>query len=71
MDDALILETTFLIDLEREMIRGTEGPAHRLLERHAGHLWIAAAGLAHRVPVVSRNARHFERVPALKVVAYS
>ena len=133
MDDALILETTFLIDFEREVIRATEGPAHGLLERHAGHrlyitptvagelaagasmsdrahweafvapfhmlpldrevcwhygnafrylqanglligandLWIAAAGLAHRVPVVSRNVRHFERVPGLKVVAYS
>jgi predicted nucleic acid-binding protein len=131
--DALILETTFLVDFEREVIRGSDGPAHRFLGRHAGHrlyitptvagelaagasmndrahweafvapfhmlpldrevcwhygnafrylqanglligandLWIAAAGLAHQVPVVSRNARHFERVPGLKVVAYS
>jgi tRNA(fMet)-specific endonuclease VapC len=133
MDDALILETTFLIDLERESSRVEEGPAHGLLQRHLRHrlyitptiagelaagasmsertrweafvapfhvlaldrevcwhygsafrflqanglligandLWIAAAGLAHQVPVVSRNARHFERVPGLKVVSYS
>lgn len=41
----LILETTFLVDLERERSRtgrggtrggGGEGPAHRFLERHAG-----------------------------------
>lgn len=132
MEDALILETTFLIDLERESRRGTEGPAHELLGRHRRHrlyitptiagelaagasmsdrsrwegfvapfralaldrevcwhygtafrylqanglligandLWIAAAGLAHQVPVVTRNARHFERVPGLEVVSY-
>ena len=33
-------------------------------------LWIAAAGLTYRMPVVSRNARHFERVPGLEVVGY-
>jgi tRNA(fMet)-specific endonuclease VapC len=32
--DALILETTFLIDLEREIGRGVSGPAQRLLEDH-------------------------------------
>ena len=34
MADILILETTFLIDLEREVARRTEGPAHRFLEHH-------------------------------------
>jgi len=130
--DALILETTFLIDLEREAARLGSGPAHDLLARHPRHrlhitptiagalaagtsladrarwerfvapfnvlalgrdvcweygnahrylqanglligandLWIAAAGLAHRMPVVSRNARHFARVPGLEVVSY-
>jgi len=133
VDNALILETTFLIDLERDTVRGVEGPAHALLARHAGHrlyltptvagelaagtsmsdrarweafvspfhvlpldrevswhygsafrylqanglligandLWIAAAGLAYQVPVVSRDARHFERVPGLAVVSYT
>jgi predicted nucleic acid-binding protein len=133
VEDALILETTFLIDLERETTRRAEGPAQRLLTRHPRHrlyitptvagelaagasmgdrarwesfvspfhvltldrevcwrygnafrylqanglligandLWIAAVGLAHDVPVVSRNARHFERVPGLRVVSYT
>lgn len=31
----VILETTFLIDLERELVRGVAGPAHSLLERLA------------------------------------
>jgi tRNA(fMet)-specific endonuclease VapC len=30
----LILETTFLVDLEREASRGVSGPAHRFLEAH-------------------------------------
>jgi tRNA(fMet)-specific endonuclease VapC len=133
VDNALILETTFLIDLEREAARRVPGPAQALLSRHAAHrlyitptvagelaagssmsdrarwetfvspfhvlpldreacwhygnayrylqanglligandLWIAAAGLAYDVPVVSRNARHFERVPGLRVVPYA
>lgn len=33
MDDPVILETTFLIDLERERLRGQEGPAHQFLKR--------------------------------------
>lgn len=133
MGDALILETTFLIDLEREAARRIPGPAHELLARHPRHrlhitptiagelaagtsmadrarweefvapfnvlalgrdscweygnahrylqaqglligandLWIAAAGLAYGMPVVSRNARHFARVPGLQVVSYA
>jgi predicted nucleic acid-binding protein len=133
VEDALILETTFLIDLERELNREEEGPAHGLLARHpsyrlyitptvagelaagaslgdrsrwdafiapfhvlpldqevcwhygrayrylqanglligANDLWIAAAGLAYEVPVVTRNARHYERVPGLRVESYT
>jgi len=33
--DGLILETTFLVDLERELLAGTEGPAQRFLADHA------------------------------------
>lgn len=32
-------------------------------------LWIAAAGLAYDVPVVTANPREFRRVPGLEVVA--
>ena len=133
MENALILETTFLIDLERELARGENGPAQRFLAAHAAYrlfitptiagelaagtsladrarwegflspfrvlpitgdvtweygrasrylrqngamiggndLWIAATALAHGVPVVTRNARHYRRVPALEVKGYS
>jgi hypothetical protein len=37
VENALILETTFLIDLEIEAGRGVEGPAQRLLMRHPSH----------------------------------
>ncbi|MDH3402807.1 MAG: type II toxin-antitoxin system VapC family toxin [Acidobacteriota bacterium] len=128
----MILETTFLVDLDREVSRGAGGPAQDFLERHAeerlyltptiagelaagprvaereawetliapfrvleinrdvcweygrayrylsdnglaiggNDLWIAAAGLAHRVPVVTRNERHYRRVPGLSVLTY-
>jgi tRNA(fMet)-specific endonuclease VapC len=130
--EALILETTFLIDLEREAHRG-KGPAQGLLEAcsedqlyitptiagelaagssmldrerwaafiapfivlpltddvtwHYGQtyrylqvngsligandLWIAAAGIAYRMPVVTRNVSHFRRVPGLDVRTYA
>jgi len=133
MAEFLILETTFLIDLERELARDHEGPAQRFLARHsearlcidptiAGELaagpraedreswedfirpfrmlessrdvswhygriyrflrtngmligtndsWIAAAALAHDMPVVTRNEEHFRRVPGLSVVTYA
>jgi predicted nucleic acid-binding protein len=133
MEQALILETTFLIDFERERQRGAGGPATALLRRYANYrvfitptvagelaagrslsdrarwqefiapfrilvttpdvsweygkafrhlqrnglpigandLWIAATGLAYDVPVVTRNADHYCRVPGLHVVGYS
>jgi predicted nucleic acid-binding protein len=44
---ALILETTFLIDLEREQLRDEPGPAHRFLESHGAerlHVTTVTAG---------------------------
>ena len=132
MGQPLILETTFLIDLERENNRGTPGPAMAFLELHedarlyitftiAGELaagasladrarweaflapfhilssnadvsweysrayrylqdnglmiggndlWIAATGLAYRMPVVTRNVQHYRRVPGVLVADY-
>ncbi len=133
MIEALILETSFLVDLERELIAGEPGPAHHFLESHptsklhitftiagelaagprmnepsiwerliepfqvlgctpevtwrygrlyrylrangllidANDLWIAATALAFDLPVVTRNQRHFARVPELGVIGYA
>ncbi len=132
MGEALILETSFLVDFERENNRGTPGPALTFLEAHeesrlyvtftvagelaagsslagrarweeflspfhtlpftadvsweygrayrylqanrlligANDLWIAATGLAYRMPVVTRNIEHYRRVPDLQVGPY-
>jgi tRNA(fMet)-specific endonuclease VapC len=130
---ALILESTFLVDLEREAGRRPgKRPAHEVLSHHAASrlyitptiagelaagaslaergrweafvapfhvlalnrdvcwaygnafrylqtnglligandLWIAAAGLAYSMPIVTRNATHYSRVPGLNVVSY-
>jgi tRNA(fMet)-specific endonuclease VapC len=128
---ALLFDTCFLIDLERELRRG-EGRAHEFLRLHpasharlswttvgefaegfggidhpacgamlarfdivlvdrsvadryafitrhlrdrrqligANDLWIAAAALAHDLPLVTNNLSHFERVPGLSVMSY-
>lgn len=132
MGESLILETTFLVDLERELNRGREGAAHEFLNRCRGDrlyitptiagelaagaslarrkdwdafvrpfrilemneevawqygqlyrylsdngmligsndLWIAACGLAHTMAIVTRNQRHYRRVPGLSVADY-
>lgn len=47
MADKLILETTFLIDLERELARGIEGPAQAFLTSHPSsqlHITFTVAG---------------------------
>ena len=36
----------------------------------ANDLWIAATALAFEMPVVTRNERHFARVPELDVIGY-
>jgi len=51
------------------------GVTYRFLQANgmligANDLWIAAAGLAYAMPVVTRNARHFGRVPGLDVIGY-
>lgn len=33
-------------------------------------LWIAAAAIAHQLPLVTNNTAHFNRVPGLSVVGY-
>lgn len=130
MGQGLILETSFLIDLERELVRGEDGPAQAFLAARPGaslritftvagelavgfdrrtrwesfvrpfetlpctddvcwqygqafrylqangmliganDLWIAAAALAHDLPLVTRNEREFRRVPGVRVARY-
>jgi predicted nucleic acid-binding protein len=132
VEGELILETTFLVDLERELRRERSGPASRFLERHSDHrlyltftvvgelacgvslsdrerweafirpftvlgfstdvawhygeayrylrqnglligtndLWIAATALSNDLPVVTRNTKHYQRVPHLRVLSY-
>lgn len=36
----------------------------------ANDLWIGAKGLANSLPVVTRNAREFQRIPGLEVLSY-
>lgn len=98
----MILDTTVLVDLQRELQRSEPGAATALLERFLSPFpvlwpdievsweasriarrlaadgrsigdhdaWIAAFGLRHGRPVVSRNDRHFSRVPGLEVRSY-
>ena len=132
MGRALIVETSFLIDLEREHNRGTPGRAVAFLEENgdarlylsfivagelaagtsladrkrwetflapfyvlasnadvsweygrayrylqengrligSNDLWIAATGLAYRMPVLTRDVEHYRRVPGLEVEPY-
>lgn len=51
------------------------GRAFRYLQENGrliggNDLWIAATGLAYRMPVVTRNLDHFRRVPDLEVEEY-
>lgn len=133
MGRPLILETTFLIDLEREHARGATGAAIAFLDAHedarlyvtftiagelaaglsmadrprweeflapfhvlafnadvsweygqayrylrengqligSNDLWIAATAIAYGMPVVTRNAQHYRRVPRLQVEGYA
>jgi len=73
------LDTSFLVDLLREQRRGRFGPAcGRLLAnlRATGmpiatmDLLVATAALLNEAPLVTRNVRHFARVPGLRVIGY-
>lgn len=66
MGRSLILQTTYLIDLE----------IYRYLQRNnmligSNDLWIAATAVAHAMPIVTRNRAHFSRVPGVEVIAYA
>ncbi len=51
------------------------GRAYRYLQENgrligSNDLWIAATALAYRMPLVTRNAEHYRRVPGLEVQEY-
>jgi len=51
------------------------GEFYRYLQRNgmligSNDLWIAATAAANAMPLVTRNHRHFSRVPGIEVVAY-
>ena len=51
------------------------GRAYRYLQQNrlligGNDLWIAATGLAYKMPIVTRNVEHYRRVPGLQVAEY-
>jgi tRNA(fMet)-specific endonuclease VapC len=47
----------------------------RELKRKGLHIgdndvWVAASAVAHGLPLVSNNAKHFKRIPSLRVLGY-
>ncbi len=79
MEGGLILETTFLVDLERELTRGVTGPVQAFLEAHgADPLFITftvAGELAAGVPSHGRNrweafTQSFEVLPCTAEVCW-
>ena len=51
------------------------GQAFRYLQANGlligtNDLWIAATAIVHGMPLVTRNERHFQRVPKLQVLGY-
>lgn len=79
MSAGLILDTSFLVDLERELIAGTAGPAHAFLAARPGeHLALSftvaaelAAGLgADERPRWERSLAPFEILPATADVCW-
>jgi predicted nucleic acid-binding protein len=51
------------------------GRAYRYLQENGrliggNDLWIAATGLAYKMPVLTRDAEHYKRVPGLEVESY-
>jgi predicted nucleic acid-binding protein len=76
VDEELILETTFPVDLEREgEVCWQYGRLFRFLKQNGllidtNDLWIAATAVVQDTAVVTRNHRHFRRIPELRVLTY-
>lgn len=74
MGKDLILETTFLIDLEREVARGEQGPAQAFLERHAEqnlYLTFTVAGELAAGESLAERSRWEEFVAPFHILAFT
>lgn len=73
MVEALILETTFLVDLERELARGSSGPAQEFLEsrRHVRlHITYTIAGELAAGASLSDRERWREFVAPFRILPF-
>ncbi len=71
MVDALILETSFLVDLERELIVGAPGPAQLFLQSHQArklHITFTVAGELAAGPRMNVRATWDEWVSPFEVI---
>lgn len=70
----MILDTCFLIDLQRELRKGVAGPATNFLKTYTSATFrisvIAATALTESLPLVTRNIAEFSRVEGLELVGY-
>ncbi len=74
MADALILETSFLVDLERELIVGAPGPAQRFLESRQTeklHITFTIAGELAAGPRMNERATWDRLVSPFEVIPWT
>lgn len=74
MDDALILETTFLVDLERERLRRKEGTAHRFLEANSAsrvYVTFTTAGELAAGPRIDQRDAWEEFLQPFRILSWS
>lgn len=69
-DEVLRLLEPFAVVEINEHVAWTASRIARGLPIGDNDIWIAATALAYRLPLVSRNARHFARVPGLNIEEY-
>ncbi len=74
-DEVLQLLEPFAVVEINEHVAWTASRIARDLDRRGlpigdNDIWIAATALAYRLPLVSRNARHFARVAGLNIEEY-
>ncbi len=74
MADRLILETTFLIDLERELAQGATGPAHDFLSAHPTsqlHITFTVAGELAAGLSLDRRDRWEQFIAPFRILPYT